>query len=250
MLVIGLSTVLSQGQIGKDLPIAYASRRLNSAESHYTTSEKELLAMVWATKYFRPYLYGRRFKIVSDHKPLVWIMNVKDPGSRLMRSRIQLAEYDFEIVHKSGSQNTNADALSRIGRVSTIEEQMDPPDDKTRKQILYEFHDSPVGGHRGMNKTYRAISLRYTSPDMRRDVEDYVRQCKSCQRNKMLKAKHKAPLQITTTAERPFEKCYLDVVGPLPVTLSGNKYVLTFQDDLSKYVVAIPIERQDAETVA
>jgi hypothetical protein len=90
----GLGVVLSQGPIGKDLPIAYASCRLNGAESHYTTSKKELLAIVWATKYFRPYLYGRRFKIVSDHKPLVWIMNVKDPGSRLMRWRIQLAEYD------------------------------------------------------------------------------------------------------------------------------------------------------------
>ena len=59
-----------------------------------------------------------------------------------------------------------------------------------------------------------------------------------------------AALQLTTAAEWPFEKCYLDVVGPLPVTSSGNKYVLTFQDDLSKYVVAVPIVRQDAETVA
>lgn len=75
--------MLSQGPIGTDLPIAYASRRLNRAEMHYTTSEKELLAIVWATKYFRPYLYGRRFKIVSDHKPPVWIMNGKDPGSKL-----------------------------------------------------------------------------------------------------------------------------------------------------------------------
>jgi transposase InsO family protein len=47
-----------------------------------------------------------------------------------------------------------------------------------------------------------------------------------------------------------FEKCYLDVVGPLPVTQGGNKYVLTFQDDLSKYVVAVPISQQDAETIA
>ena len=77
----GLGTVLSQGQVGKDLPVAYASRSLNRADLHYTTSEKELLAIVWSTKYFRPYLYGRRFKVVSDHKPLVWIMNVKDPGS-------------------------------------------------------------------------------------------------------------------------------------------------------------------------
>ena len=118
----GLGAVLSQGPIGKDLPVGYASRSLNKAESHYSTSEKELLAIVWATKYFRPYLHGRKFKIVSDNKPLVWIMNVKDPGSRLMRWRIQLAEYDYEIVHKSGIQNSNADALSRIGSVSALGE--------------------------------------------------------------------------------------------------------------------------------
>ena len=99
--------MLSQGPIDKELPVAYASRSLNNAESHYTTSERELLAIVWVTKYFRPYLYGRKFKIVSDHKPLVWIMNVKDPGSQLMQWRIQLAEYDYEIVHKSGIQNTH-----------------------------------------------------------------------------------------------------------------------------------------------
>ena len=88
----GLGAVLSQGPVGKDLPVAYASRILNNAETHYTTSEKELLVIVWATKYFQPYLYGRRLKIVSDHKPLVWVMNVKDPGSKLLRWRIQLAE--------------------------------------------------------------------------------------------------------------------------------------------------------------
>jgi hypothetical protein len=48
----GLGAVLSQGPIGKDLPVAYTSRSLNSAESHYTTTQKELLAIVWATKYF------------------------------------------------------------------------------------------------------------------------------------------------------------------------------------------------------
>jgi hypothetical protein len=84
---------------------------------------------------------------------------------------------------------------------------------------------------------------------MRREVEEYLKQFKSCQINKTLTPKHKAPMEITT-AERPFEKCYLDVVGTLPVTLEGNKYILTFQDDLSKCVVVVPIEKQDAETVA
>jgi hypothetical protein len=74
-------------------------------------------------------------------------------------------------------------------------------DDIKKRKILYEFHDSPVGGHRGMNKTYRAIKLRYTWPNMKREIEDYVRKCKSCQINKILMPKHKAPMEITTTAE-------------------------------------------------
>jgi hypothetical protein len=58
-----------------------------------------------------------------------------------------LAEYDYEIVHKRGSQNTNADALSSFGNVGKVKEQTDIPDENTRKEILYDFHDSPVGGH-------------------------------------------------------------------------------------------------------
>ncbi len=57
-------------------------------------------------------------------------------------------------------------------------------------------------------------------------------------------------MEITSTAAHPFEKCYLDIVGPLPLSTAGNKYILTFQDDLSKYVVATPINQQDATTVA
>ena len=57
-------------------------------------------------------------------------------------------------------------------------------------------------------------------------------------------------MEIMTSARRPFEKCALDIVGPMTETVSGNKYILTCQDDLSKFLVAIPIPQQDAETVA
>src|SRR5215470_14292500 len=83
-------------------------------ERNYSTTEKELLAIVWGMRYFRPYLYGRKFVVVTEHKPLTWIMSVKDPGSRLLRWRIKLEEYDYEIVCKRGALNTNADALSRV----------------------------------------------------------------------------------------------------------------------------------------
>jgi len=61
-----IKAVLSQGSIGQDCPIAYVSRILNKAEQNYNTTVKELLAIVWAVKHFRPYVYGTRFLIVTD----------------------------------------------------------------------------------------------------------------------------------------------------------------------------------------
>ena len=108
-----ISAILSQGDVGKDRPIAYASRTLNKAECNYSVTEKECLAIVYGTKVFRPYLFGQRFKIITDHKPLNWLFNCKDPGSRLVRWRLKLEEFDYEIQYKKGKTNTNADALSR-----------------------------------------------------------------------------------------------------------------------------------------
>jgi hypothetical protein len=121
--------------------------------------------------------------------------------------------------------------------------------DDRRKQILYEFHDPPLGGHRGMNKTYQPIRSKFHWPNMKKEIEEYVKRCKSCQTNKLLGPKNKVPMETTTMAEHPFEKCSLDIVGPSPKTTKGNKYILTFQDDLSKCVNTIPIPQQDAETI-
>lgn len=111
---IALGAILSQGHIGIDKPICYASRTLSESEINYSTIEKELLAIVWAAKYFRPYLFGRKFKIVTDHRPLTWLMSLKEPNSKLVRWRLKLEEYDYEIIYKKGKLNSNADALSRI----------------------------------------------------------------------------------------------------------------------------------------
>ncbi|CAK1594239.1 unnamed protein product [Parnassius mnemosyne] len=111
---VALGAVSSQGTIGSDKPIAYASRTLSDTETRYSTIERELLAIIWAVKHFRPYLYGRKFTIYTDHRPLVWLYSLKEPNSKLTRWRLRLQEYDFDIVYKNGKQNSNADALSRI----------------------------------------------------------------------------------------------------------------------------------------
>ena len=69
---------------------------------------------MWAVKHFHCYLYGRRFQVITDHRPLKWLMSVKDPTSRLARWNLKLQAYDFEIIHNPGKQQTHVDALSRI----------------------------------------------------------------------------------------------------------------------------------------
>lgn len=109
-----LGAVLSQGAIGKDKPVAFASRTLSKTEENYSTIEKELLAIVWACKYFRPYLFGNKFTLFTDHKPLQYVFNIKDPSSKLVRWRLSLEEFDYDIKYCAGTQNVVADGLSRI----------------------------------------------------------------------------------------------------------------------------------------
>ena len=105
----GLGAVLEQdGNV-----IAYISRALQSAERNYSTIEQECLAIVESLKGFFHYLIGRRFDIITDHKPLEWSQTQKAIG-RLWRWSVLIQEYDFEIKYRKGRENCNADALSRL----------------------------------------------------------------------------------------------------------------------------------------
>ena len=113
-----MGAILQQQHNGQLFPIAYYSRALNTHEVNYSVIEKETLAIVSALNHFRPYLYGNQFKIQvrTDHKPLKWLFNCKNPGSRLLRWRLQLEEFEYEIDYIPGNQNLFADALSRDSR--------------------------------------------------------------------------------------------------------------------------------------
>ena len=110
---VGLGYVLGQIQNGKEVAIAYGGRKLLPAEKNYSVTEKEALGVVAAIKHFQTYLYGSHFKIFTDHSAVSWLMNIKDASGRLMRWSLILQQYDFEIVHRPGLSNGNADALSR-----------------------------------------------------------------------------------------------------------------------------------------
>jgi hypothetical protein len=141
-----LGAILSQGLIGHDLPVAYANRTLSNAENYSTT--EEVLAIVWGCRLYRQYLFGRRFTIVTDHQPLTWVFNVKDPSSRLTKWRLKLEEFDYRVVYKPGIRNTNADALSKIktAKINPVPESSSVLTDEEKRKILQEFNEQPIGG--------------------------------------------------------------------------------------------------------
>ena len=111
---LGLGAVLTQkDDLGREYVVAYASRSNNTAEANYSSYEGEALAAVWAIAHFRPYLYGQRFTLVTDHQPLRWLMESDKLTGKLARWALLLQEYDFEVVHRAGITNLDADGLSR-----------------------------------------------------------------------------------------------------------------------------------------
>ena len=101
-----VGAVLSQVIDGEEHPIAFASRQLNTAETNYSTTEKELLGVVFGVTHFKCYLIGAKFKIVTDHAALKWLFSEKDPSSRLLRWTLKLGEYNYEVTYKPGKKTS------------------------------------------------------------------------------------------------------------------------------------------------
>lgn len=388
---LGCGAVLQQEHDGVLLPVSYASRGFTRGESNKSTIEQELTAIHWAVTHFRPYLYGRKFMIQTDHKPLVYLYSLKDPSSKLTRMRLDLEEFDFQIQYVKGKDNVIADALSRVDfeaiknvRVNVLQvttraqskiknqsaqEKTKPKDQdkaepmpifeclnaeevtrkphlytslnksilqfeikvgKTRKYvkktkisspeneyfaleqgfkevlahirpkreialsledrlleilgkerlkniiikskndklqlilyrprlhvhtaadvmaILYENHDAPTAGHPGQRRMYKKLRREYTWKDMKKNIADYVKNCKSCKLNKVTRHT-KQPMLKTTTPDRPMQVVSIDTIGPNDLTEDGNRYAVTVQCELTKYVIAIPVPNKEAKTIA
>ena len=94
--------------------IYYASKTLDDAQSNYTTTEKEVLVIVFSLDKFRSYLLGSKVVVFTDHAALKYLLKKTDSKSRLIRWMLLLQEFDLEIKDRSGACNRVADHLSRI----------------------------------------------------------------------------------------------------------------------------------------
>jgi hypothetical protein len=154
--------------------------------------EKEFLAIVWACKHFRPYLLGRKFQIVTVHKALTWIFNVKDPSSRLIWWTLLLDEFDYEVLYRAGMYNYNADNLSRYP-IRCLNINVEKLAEERKNKIISEMHNCPVGGHQGIQRTTERIKLYTSWQGSDQDVIDFIKTFKTCQINKETTPKVKQP---------------------------------------------------------
>ncbi|GKA90183.1 reverse transcriptase domain-containing protein [Tanacetum coccineum] len=109
-----IGAVLGQRKTKHFQPIHYASKTMTEAQIHYTTTEKEMLAVVYAFEKFRPYLVLSKSIVYTDHSALKYLMNKQDAKPRLLRWVLLLQEFDITIRDKKGSENLAADHLSRL----------------------------------------------------------------------------------------------------------------------------------------
>ena len=118
-----------------------------------------------------------------------------------------------------------------------------------RSEILTELHDSPTGGHLGMEKMLGRLRQRYYWPGFSADVKQWCTTCRTCAARKTASPHQKAPLS-TIRAGEPMQTVAVDILGPLPDSPTGNRYVLVAMDYFTRWAEAYAIPNQEATTIA
>ena len=133
--------VLGQRECGKPYVVYYANKTLNEAQRHYTTTEKELLVVVYALDKFRSYLVGSFIIIFTDHFALKYLLTIQDSKVRLIKWVLLLQEFNLQIKDKKGVENVVANHLSRL---TIVHDSHSPPiNDEFPEESLFLVDNAP-----------------------------------------------------------------------------------------------------------
>ena len=116
--------------------IYYSSKTFNEAQENYSTTENEMLAMVFACEKFKPYILGSHVIIHTDHAAIKYLMTKKEAKPRLIKWVLLLQEFDLEIKDKKGCDNVIVDHLSRVEKSTVKEEEMEVAENFSDEQLF------------------------------------------------------------------------------------------------------------------
>ena len=224
---IGLGAILSQQQDGKENIICCASRTLNQAESNYSATKKECLAVVWGINTFRAFLIATKFEVITDHYSLQWLRSMKNESALLHRWAASLEDYQFVVHHRPGKLQGHVDGLSRLplkDPVFTLEGKIQVDDQEARK-IISAIHKE---GHLGVKKTWKAFSRKYCTDSGFRKCQEVVKTCTECQLAKDYPRQH-AP-KGSIESHKPWDILSIDTMGPFPCDSHSRRFIVTVMD--------------------
>ncbi|XP_070015699.1 uncharacterized protein [Nicotiana sylvestris] len=250
---LAIGAVLGQRKDKVFYSIYYASKTLDDAQLNYTTTEKELLAVVWAFEKFQAYLVGTKVIVHTDHAT---IRNTRSKGERepnyvnylvsgVLPPEIQsearkrfLHDVNFYYWDEPYLYKQCADQLMR---------RCIPKKDV--ELVLYDFHASPYGGHHGGDRTAaKVLQSGLFWPTLFEDAHAFVKKCDQCRRTGTITRRHEMPLNNILEVEL-FDVWGIDFIGTFPPS-RGNKYILLAVDYVLKWVEAIALPMNDSMVVA
>nr|GEV39141.1 reverse transcriptase domain-containing protein [Tanacetum cinerariifolium] len=267
-----IGAVLGQRQEKIFRPIHYTSKTMTEAESNYTTTEKEMLALVYAFEKFRSYLIMNKSIVYTDHSALKYLFAKKDSKARLLRWVLLLQEFTFKVTDTKGDENLATNHLSRLENphqnvldpkeinesfpletlnlVSTRDNSSTPwcVHGQEAIDILKACHYGPIGGHHGLNYTAKKVfDSGFYWLTIYHDAQDLFKNYDVCQHHGKISQRDEMPQNSIQVCEI-FNVWGIDFMGPF-LSSTGNKYILIAVDYLSKWVEANALPINDARVV-
>lgn len=217
-------------------PVAFFSRTLTPDERKHSSVEKEACAIVESVKKWRHFLLGNHFTLITDQRSVSFmfnqLQNSKIKNDKIHRWRLELSNFQYDVIYRPGTDNHVADTLSRNFTCS-----ISPSID------LKKLHESLC--HPGCTRLYHLVRAR-NLPFSLEDVKHTVAHCKICAETKprFFKPPHTPLLKAT----QPFERLNIDFKGPIPSS-SKNKFFLTIVDEFSRFPFVYPCSDVSSSTV-
>ncbi|RVW59485.1 Transposon Ty3-G Gag-Pol polyprotein [Vitis vinifera] len=275
-----IGAVLGQREDGKPYVIYYASKSLNDAQRNYTTTEKELLAVVYALDKFRAYLIGSSIVVFTDHSALKYLLTKQDAKARLIRWILLLQEFNLQIRDKKGVENVVADHLSRLNIAHDTHGL--PINDDFPEESLMLVEEVPWFAHIANYLVTGEIPSEWSSQDKKNFfakvhayyweepflfkycADQIIRKCVPEQeKHGILSHCHEnacgGHFASRKTAMRVLQSGFwwpslfkdaheVNFMGPFPMSF-GHSYILVGVDYVSKWVEAIPCRTNDHKVV-